>query len=159
ASKKEILSNIDGEEARLKLADAEQKLRETEAKLKSDKTLNASNIQGKVQASSKATYDVQRAEHALTKMTLAASSSGMISLMRHWRGEGESPFKAGERVWPGASIAEVPDVSSMRISARVDETERGRLTLNQPVTIQLDAIPERQITGHIESISTIATMD
>ena len=47
----------------------------------------------------------------------------------------------------------------MRVAARVDETERGRLALAQPVTLQLDAIPDRQFTGKIEHIGTIATSD
>jgi HlyD family secretion protein len=159
ASKEEIVSKLDGEEAKLKLADAEQKLHEAQEKLKSDKALDKSNIEGKEQASGKAVYDVQRAEHALTLMTLSAPSAGMISLVQRWRPEGESAFKPGDRVWPGAAIAELPDISTMRISARVDETERGRLALGQVVTVQLDAIPEKQLTGHVEQISTIASMD
>jgi multidrug efflux pump subunit AcrA (membrane-fusion protein) len=47
----------------------------------------------------------------------------------------------------------------MRIAARVDETERGRLALSQFVTLQLDAIADRQFTGKVERIGTIATSD
>lgn len=159
ASKQEIVSRIEGEEAKLKLADAEQKLHETEEKLRSDKALNHSTIQSKSHASEKAAFDVQRAEHSSTKMTLRAPSAGMISLTQRWRPEGQSAFKPGDRVWPGAGIAELPDTSTLQISARVDETERGRLALMQPVTIQLNAIPDRQLTGHVERISTIASLD
>jgi multidrug efflux pump subunit AcrA (membrane-fusion protein) len=56
-------------------------------------------------------------------------------------------------------MAELPDISSLRVSARADETERGRLALKQTVSAQLDAIPDRQFTGQIEQISTIATID
>jgi len=41
----------------------------------------------------------------------------------------------------------------------VDETERGRLAIAQPVTLQLDAIADRQFTGRIERIGTIASSD
>ena len=53
----------------------------------------------------------------------------------------------------------MPDATTLRISARVDETERGRLALKQPVNVQLNALPDRQFTGHIEQISAIASMD
>jgi multidrug efflux pump subunit AcrA (membrane-fusion protein) len=53
----------------------------------------------------------------------------------------------------------LPDASTLRISTRVDETERGRLALNLPVTVQLNSIPDRQFTGHIERISAIASLD
>lgn len=159
ASKQEIVSKIEGAEANLKVADAEQKLHEVEEKLKSDRAVNKATIESKTQASAKAVYDVHRAEQALTKMTLQAPLAGTISLVPVWHPGGESPFKPGDRAWPGAPIAELPDVSSLRVSARADETERGRLALKEAVNAQLDAIPDRQFTGQIEQISTVATID
>jgi HlyD family secretion protein len=159
ASKQEIVSKIEGAEANLKVADAEQKLHEVEAKLTADRAVNKAKIESKVEASKKADYDVKRAESALAKMTLPAPATGMISLISTWRPGGEAPFKPGDRAWAGAPIAELPDVSTLRVSARADETERGRLALNETVSAQLDAIPDRQFTGKIEQISTIATID
>lgn len=159
SSKSEIVSRIDGAEANLKLADAEQALRQAEEQLKSDTTVDGATIQDKKNASRKADFDAQRAETALSAMTLKAPSDGTISLLSIWHNGGEGPFKAGERAWPGTPIAELPDPASMRVAARVDETERGRLALSQPVTLQLDAIPDRQFTGKIERIGTIATSD
>jgi HlyD family secretion protein len=121
--------------------------------------VNKATIESKVEASKKADYDVKRAESALTKMKLLAPAAGMISLISTWRPGGEAPFKPGDRAWPGAPMAELPDVSTLRVSARADETERGRLALNETVSAQLDAIPDRQFTGKIEQISTIATID
>jgi len=83
----------------------------------------------------------------------------MVSLIRTWRPEGESAFKPGDRTWAGAPIAELPDVSTLKVSARVEETERGRLALQQGVSIHMDAIADRQFSGKIENISTIATSD
>ena len=159
ASKSEVVSRIDGAEAKLKLEDAEQALRQAEEQLKSDTTVDGATIQDKKNASRKAEFDAQRAETALTAMTLKAPSDGTISLLSIWHNGDETPFKAGERAWPGTPIAELPDPASLRIAARVDETERGRLALSQPVTLQLDAIPDRQFTGKIERIGTIATSD
>jgi HlyD family secretion protein len=159
ASQQEILSKIDGAEARLKVADAEQALQEAEAKLKADRMTDQATIQDKIDASAKAEFDVKRANEALASTTLTAPSSGTVSLVSLWHGTGEGPFQAGEQAWPGAPIAELPDAATIRVAARVDETERGRLTVNQPVTAQLDAIVDRQFTGHIEKISSIATPD
>jgi HlyD family secretion protein len=159
ASKQEILSKIEGEEKRLLQADAEQKLREAETKQKSDEALNKATIESTVQASTKSRFDVERAEHALTQMSLLAPSAGTISMLQHWAAGNMAPYRTGDRAWPGAAIAELPDASTLRINARVDETERGRLAPNQPVTVLLNAIPDRQFTGHIEQISAIASSD
>jgi HlyD family secretion protein len=159
AGKQEIVSPIEGAEANLKVSDAEQESHQMEEKLKADRAVNQASIESKTQASRKAVYDVERAERALTKMILRAPSAGIVSLSSVWHPEGESQFKAGDRAWSGAPIAELPDTSALRISARVDESERGRLALKQDASVQLDAIPDQQFTGTIEKISTIATMD
>jgi len=159
AGKQEIVSAIDGEKARLKVTDAEQKLREAEQKQKSDRAGSKAAIDNKVQSSKKASFDLQRAQHSMDEMTLRAPVDGMVSLLSVWHGDGMAQFKSGDRAWPGAPIAEIPDISTLRVSARVDETERGRLQPGQTVNVQLDAIPDRQLTGHIDQISAIATTD
>ena len=159
ASKQEIVSKIEGAEAQLKVNDAKETLKQAEEKLRSDRAAGKATIDGKIEASKKAAFDVQRAETALSKMTLRAPVAGMVSLVPVWHPEGPSPFKAGDHAWPGAPLVELPETSSLRVSARVDETERGRLAVNQAVTVHLDAIPDRQFTGKIEEISTIATED
>ena len=159
ASKQEIVSKIEGEEAQLKLADAEQALREAETKEKSDKALNHATIESTEQASKKAQFDVKRAELALSQMSVHAPSAGTISLLDHWTGSSEAPYRPGDRAWPGAAIANLPDATTLRVSARVDETERGRLAPKQSVTLQFNAIPDRQFTGHIEQIGALASLD
>ena len=159
ASKQEIVSKIEGEEAKLKLADAEQALREAETKQKSDQALNRANIESTEQASNKARFDVKRAERSLEAMAVRAPSAGTISLLDHWTGSSDAPYRPGDRAWPGAAIANLPDATTLRISARVDETERGRLAPKQSVTVQMNAIPDRQFTGHVEQIGALASMD
>jgi HlyD family secretion protein len=127
AGKQEIVSKIEGEEAKLKVRNAEQTLREAEQKLNSDRAAAKASIQGKVETSRKAAFDVQRAETALSKMTLKAPAAGMVSLVPVWHGGNVSPFKPGDRAWPGTPLAELPDPGSIRVTAHVDETERGRL--------------------------------
>lgn len=159
ASKQEILSKIEGEEANLKLADAQQRLNEAETKQKSDLKLNQATIESSVEASQKARYDVERAERALAKMSVQAPSAGTVSILQHWGGSGMVAYRTGDRAWPGAAIAELPDPSTLRMIARVDETERGRLAFKQAVAVQLNSIPDRQFTGHIDQISEIASPD
>lgn len=159
ASKEEIVSKIEGAEARLKLADAEQALREAETKLKSDQAVDRATVEDKRHASSKADYDAGRATHALDSMTLKAPASGTLRLIPVWHNGGETPFKAGDHIWSGAPIAELPDLSTLRVTTRVDEGERGRIALAQSATVQLDAIADRQFTGKVQRIGTIATPD
>jgi HlyD family secretion protein len=163
ASKQEILSKIDGEEAELKLADAEQKLKEVEAKLKADQTSDAADTQSKEQKRDKSLYQVQRSDRSLSVLALKAPIDGMVTLDTNWRassmfGNG-APFKAGDRAWPGAAIAELPDLSSLNVTVRIDEAERGRIQVGQSVSVRIDAVPDRDFTGRVSEISTIASID
>lgn len=159
ASKREIVSRIEGEQAKLRLADAEEKVREVEAKLDSDRVAIEAKVRAKKQESTKAKYEVNKAERSLAAMVVRSPEDGTVSLEKTWRPEGRSAFRPGDRAWPGAPIAQVPEIATIRIAARVDESERGRLSEGLPVAIQLDAIPDKQLRGRIQSISTIASAD
>ena len=163
ASKQEILSKIEGAEAGLKLADAQQALKEAQEKLKDDQEADRADIQSKQQTADKALYEVNQTEHSIAALSLRAPLPGMIALMNNWSAAGPmenpAPFKPGDRAWPGAAIAELPNLSTIEVTARVDETQRGQLQVGQEATIHIDAIPDHDFAGHIERISTIASVD
>ncbi|MBS1804138.1 MAG: HlyD family efflux transporter periplasmic adaptor subunit [Acidobacteria bacterium] len=159
ASKGEILSEIEGAQKRLKVKDAERTLQEAEDTLKSDRSKTAATVAAYRSASAKAKFDAERAAHSLERMVVTAPADGTIRLVPIWHDGAETPFKSGDRAWPGSEIAELPDATSLKIVAHVDEAERGRLTLAQPATVQLDAIPDRQFTGKVQRIGTIASTD
>lgn len=163
ASKQEILSKIDGAEANLKVEDAEQKLADAEAKLKTDQESDAADVESKKQKREQQAYAVQQDQRALAALTLRAPIDGLVTLQSNWRASGPmgsaQDFKQGDRAWPGAAIIELPDLSTMEITGRVDETQRGRVQIGQTASVRVDAIPDREFTARVEEISTIASMD
>jgi HlyD family secretion protein len=161
-SAKEILSRVEGEQRRLKVGDAQQKLLEASAKLTSDKASGKAKVAGVSGKRVKAQFDLDKARRQQHALTVTAPSAGIVTILRNWRsGNWMNPqdFKEGDRVWAGASIAELPDVSSLFGSARVDEVERGRLHIGQPATVRLEALPDKELTGHIATISALAKAD
>jgi len=160
ATKQEILSAIDGEQAKLKVADAEQKLKEAEAKLKADRAAAVADIASKKQKLDQAKFQVEQDESSLASLTLKAPLDGVVALQNHWEPQGgPTPFKPGDRAWPGAAVAELPDATALKVSARVEEAERGQLKVDQSVTIRVDALPDRSFNGQVETISPTASMD
>jgi RND family efflux transporter MFP subunit len=164
ASQESILSQIDGAEKKLALADAEQQLREVEAKQKADQASSQATINGKVQDRAKAEADVRRAETDIAAMTLRAPTDGVVTLFPNWRAGGwfsDNPpeFRPGDRAWNGAAIAELPDFSTLQVSTRIDEVDRGRLVLGQTATVRVDAVPDREFQAHIAQISALAKTD
>jgi RND family efflux transporter MFP subunit len=163
-SQESILSQIDGAEKKLALADAEQKQHEVEAKEKADQASSQATINGKVQDRAKAEADVRRAETDIAAMTLRAPTDGVVTLFPNWRAGGwfsDNPpeFRPGDRAWNGAAIAELPDFSTLQVSSRIDEVDRGRLVLGQTATVRVDAVPDRDFQAHIAQISALAKTD
>ena len=161
-SAREILSRVEGEQRGLKVNDAEHKLEETTAKLSSDKVAGEAKVAGVAGKRVKSEFDLNKAERQLNALKVTAPADGTVAILRNWRsGNWMNPqdFKEGDRVWAGASIAELPDSSSMFGSARVDEIERGRLSLNQAATVRVEALPDKELKGHIATISALAKAD
>ena len=163
-SKQEIVSQIDAEEAKAKLADAKQLLSQAEQKVKSDRSGSGADVQDKIEKRDKAQYDVQKSERQIAALTVRAPADGMVTLMQNWRAGGffssSAPdFKEGDRAWPGAAIAELPDLSTLRVTAHIDEIDRGKLRAGQTASVRVDAVPDKEFSGHATEISTIAKMD
>jgi len=160
ASKQEILSAIDGEQAKLKVVDAEETQKAAEAKLKADRLSAEADLASKKEKLKQAEFQVRQDETSLESLTLRAPLDGVVALQSHWQPQGgPAPFKPGDRAWPGAAIAELPDPSSLKISARVEEAERGQLKLGQTATVRVDAVPDRSFGGRVEAISPTASLD
>lgn len=160
AGKQEILSQIDGEKAKLTLSDKDQSLREIEQRVKSNKSGNAATIAGKRLKQRKALFDVNQAKTNIARMTIKAPLSGIVTVLTHWMGPNQQvEWREGDSVWPGAGVMELPDMSTIQIAARVDEIDRGRLQVGQKVRVHVDAVPDTEFLGQIADISPLAKSD
>jgi len=163
ASKAEILSEIDGEKNKLALASSQEKLRASQAKFDSGKLGSAADIAQKKKKRDKALFDVRLAEHQIASLTLRAPGDGVVTLLPNFRAVmfgGNAPdFREGDHAWPGAAIAEIPDLSSIRFEARFEEADRGKLKSDQVANVRIDAVPDADFPGRVRDISTLAKMD
>ena len=160
AATQEFLPRLEGEQKKVVLASAREKLREAERKLKALHDITRAEVASKRQKRDKARLDVQQAERQLGALALVSPVDGVVTIMPNWRSCCPPPeFKPGDRAWPGMVIADVPDLATMRVTARLEEAERGRMQPGQKVVVRADAIPDRELTGKIGDISTLARID
>jgi HlyD family secretion protein len=163
ASQAEILSAIDGEEKRLLVTNAEARSTQAQQKLESDRLSSKANIAAFEQKRQKALRDVKLYEDALGRLTLIAPVDGIANRLPNWRasnfGGMAPPFKEGDRAYPRQTILQLPDLSTLRIAARVDESDRGRLRAGQTVTARVDAVPDQEFACQLVDISPLAKID
>lgn len=159
----ETVSRIENEQARLTLADAEQRLRELDEKMKSDATAAQADLFSKQRKREKALFDLKRAQDGLARLEVKAPSDGVVNILPNYRSGnmmGAAPeFREGDRAWAGAAILELPDLSSVHLLARLDESDRSRLQANQPASVRIEAVPGKEFKARIDSISMLARVD
>jgi multidrug resistance efflux pump len=156
----EFLSRMEREQKELALADAKARLSEAERKLKTLHDIETAELGSKIQKRDKARFDLEHAERQLGGLEIVAPVDGVVAIMPNWRSCCPPPdFKAGDRAWPGQVIAEVPDLSTLRVTARLEEAERGRMQPGQRVVVRADAVPDKELGGKIDDISALARVD
>jgi HlyD family secretion protein len=163
ASKAEVVSAIEGAKSRIDVGIAEGELGQVGQTIKTHKATQNADLERLDQNKDKAVRDVNRAKGYLQNMVLRAPSDGIVNIMPNFRSQGSwgsspPPFKEGDRAWTGAAIAEIPDLSVMRIDLKLDEVDRGKLVLGQGVKVRVDAIPDREFTAKLDWISPIAAV-
>jgi macrolide-specific efflux system membrane fusion protein len=131
-----------------------------ETRLEADRRGAAADVDSRRQKRDKAALEVAKAERDLTALTLGAPGDGTVSILVNWRAGGPGSrgreFREGDRAWPGAAIAEVPDLSVVEVTANVDEADRGRIREGQAATIRVDALPDKDLPARVDSVGTLA---
>ena len=156
----EFLSRMDREKKQLALADAQSRLGEAQRKLSALRDIEKAELGSKIQKRDKARFDMEHAERQLGGLQILAPVDGVVAIMPNWRSCCPPPdFKPGDRAWPGQIIAEVPDLSTLRVTARLEEAERGRMQPGQRVVVRADAVPDKELVGKIGDISALARVD
>ena len=101
----------------------------------------------------KATYAKHRVEELqanIAKLQVTAPRAGTVVLPQNWQGE---KHKVGDSVWRMEDVMSVVGLGKMVGAGQVDEVDIAKIDVNQPVTLRLDALPDVQLKGHIESIA------
>ena len=163
ASKAEILSQIEGAKNRIDVGVSQGELGQVKTSIKSRKISHGADDERLGQKKDKTVRDMNLAKSYMSKMIMRAPNDGIVNILPNFRSGGSfgtSPpaFKEGDRAWTGAPIAEIPDLSEMRIELKLEEVDRGKLKIGQPVHLRVDAIPEKQFTADLDWISPIATL-
>ncbi len=160
----ELRPRIEAENLVLTLSNAEAHVRELEQKVEGERIAAAADVAIARQKRDKAQYDVRETDRILSSLAIRAPAAGTVSLLPNFRAgspfsRAAPEFKRGDRAWFGAAIAELPDLSAMQMTARVDEFDRGRLQARSAVHVRVDAVPDRDLAGTLQEISLVAKPD
>jgi len=154
--KNEIVSRIDAEK---NMEDLEQ-ARATFQQL--TQTFDLKRLAAKAE---KRILEIQR-DRALTamkwaqsntaKMLVHASMDGVAVINSMWKGGSMSDVQEGDEVRAGFPFMQVVNPARMQIRAKVNQADIEELRQSQSVRIGLDAYPDLDFGGRVESIAAVA---
>ena len=163
-AQKDVKSPRDGEKLDLALADAEQHARELEQKVAAERASAAATVASARQKRDKALFDVRETERIIASMTMRAPTRGTITLLPNRRAaamfSNSAPeFRAGDRAFFGAAIAEIPDLTTVQMVCRIDEADHARIQTGRAALVRADAVPNRELKGTLGDIALMAKPD
>jgi RND family efflux transporter MFP subunit len=156
-SKVEIVSRLQGEESKIDLATAEEKLRVQKATVQLHEASNKARVASLKRQREQAQAEVDLTKQRLAAMELKAPISGIVVFLSNYS-QGwmnAKPFKVGDQAWPGGALAEIPDLTTLEMSGKVEEIDRGRIAQGYDANVRVDALPEVTFPAKLDLISPL----
>ena len=160
ASKAEIVSRIQGEENKVDLAVAEEKLKVLKAAAELHTASSKAKIASLTRLRDQGRSDVELFQQRIEQMILKAPLSGILvfnpNYAQGWINA--KPFQPGDQVFPGAVLGEIPDLNSLEMEGQIEEIDRGRIDVGKEARVALDSLPELALTARIDRISPLTEL-
>lgn len=155
----DILVLLDDSKYRAQVAQAGARLANSEANYERARKLN------KVGANSHQQMDAANMEYAVAKATYDDAVSNLEDTVIRAPISGMvigKPIPAGQTVSPGIStpmiLLTIANLDKMQIESLVDESDIGKIQLNQKVSFTVDAYPDKTFAGKVAVISNKANV-
>ena len=94
---------------------------------------------------------VEELQQSIAKLQVVAPRAGTIVYPAQDNGEKR---KVGDGVWRMEEIISIVGLGKMIGNGQIDEIDLAKVAEKQAVTLRLDALPDAQLTGHIQSIAS-----
>jgi multidrug efflux pump subunit AcrA (membrane-fusion protein) len=146
----DLRSNIEVEKAWLELELAELETSLVRRRIDATRRAGAEELAMLEALMHQVEADVRRIEEGIGRMTRVAPRDGIVIHTTNWRNEKR---KVGDRCSVRDLILEIPDLERMEGEGEVEEARAGRVREGQPVVLQLDAYPDRDYRGTVESMT------
>jgi multidrug resistance efflux pump len=150
----DFLRGKEYQENQLVLDRAQNELEKAREDLRAREASSEETIRQKRIALERARRELAAATQAMDGMVLVAPRDGILVVADHpWQGR---KLQVGDSVWVGLPVVSLPDLTAMRVEAKLSDVDDGRVAPALPVVCVLDAFPDRSFSGHIAEITPVA---
>ncbi len=100
--------------------------------------------------------EIEHAYKILPSLTIRTPISGVFQIAENRRTR--ELMKIGDEVYQGNNMANVPDLTWMKVITTVNETDYFKLRLGQRVIIRLDAMPQYTFEGEVSYLGKLCRL-
>lgn len=102
---------------------------------------------------------LENTKQQLKKCTITAPVSGIVLYKEISLQNEKRKAQVGDSLWSRHSFAVIPDMSSMVAYVNIRESEVGKITEGQTVSVRPEAYPNLTLTGSVEAVGALAAND
>lgn len=151
---KELLALRDWQEAQLALERAKNDLAKAREDLAAQEKGGVADLAVAEIDLARRTREIETALAALDALTLRAPKPGIVLVSDHpWEGR---KLQVGDTVWPGMTVATLPESTSLRVEARLSDVDIERIARGQTAEVIPDAWPELRLPARVTEVSAVA---
>jgi HlyD family secretion protein len=158
ARKNPLLSSIDAKKNDLIVESARAALQQLERDLGNRKATSQAGVAIQEAARVKARVQAEQAKRNIDMMSLKANATGYVNVQPNmnnqmfFQGMVLPMLQVGDKVRAGMGVAQIPDMSSWELSAKITEADRGHIALGQLVELTAVAAPGHPFHGKVKDL-------
>ncbi|MEX2641079.1 MAG: efflux RND transporter periplasmic adaptor subunit [Balneolales bacterium] len=140
-------------QADIALEQAERQLEQAKSRYVTTVMQAEANLRRRQNEVQEERYDVERITEIMERFEIRAPENGMVIYRRNDDG---SKVKEGSTIYGwNPIVAELPDFSVMESVTYINEVDINKIKLQQPVSIGLDANPDKILSGIVTEVTNI----
>ena len=121
-----------------------------------DRVLNEERLVTEIQILdaniAKLTAEVAELNNSIKSMRIMSKRKGIVMHQTDWN---NNKYAVGDSVWGGARVTEVADLDQIIAQLEIKENDMSRVSEGQKVKFVLDAYPDLEFSGSIQSLSKV----
>jgi HlyD family secretion protein len=153
--KNEMLPKVQAEKNTLALEEARARLKALKQTYDLKRQAAQADIKVLEIRRDRAANAMRQAASNADRMQIKSAISGIAVIKTTWKGSNMSELQEGDEVRPGVPVVDVVNPATMRVRARVNQTDIRELKNGQIVRVGLDAYPDLSFSGTVGQISPV----
>lgn len=97
---------------------------------------------------------LNEAHETLSKLFLISPSPGIAIISTNW--SSGNKFQIGDQCWSGFPLIQLPDLTSLKATAQVNEVDIAKISKGLNVEIKPDAFSDSIFTGRVNAVANLA---